>query len=151
MANSFPTNTHATGYSTRPARVGYDYIVFSRPELYALLLAQIDPDRIHFGKKLVSVKDKAEGGIEIHCSDNTSYTGDVLVGADGAHSAVRQSIYKDLEEQGELPSSDAQGLKMGYINIVGTTDPLDEEKYAKLKDDFTHFHFIIGNGKPYTV
>lgn len=132
-------------------RVGYDYIVFSRPELYNLLLAQIDADRIHFGKRIVSIKDKADEGIEIHCSDNSSYTGDILVGADGAYSAVRQGIYKDLEEKGKLPSSDAQGLKMGYINIVGTTDPLDEEKYPRLKDNFTHFHFIIGNGKPYTV
>lgn len=130
--------------------MGYDYIVFSRPELYNLLLAQIDADRIHFGKRIVAIKDKADG-IEISCSDNTSYTGDILVGADGAYSAVRQGMYKDLEEQGNLPPSDAQGLKMGYINIVGTTDPLDEEKYPRLKDDFTHFHFIIGNGKPYTV
>ncbi|KAF9361463.1 hypothetical protein BGX34_007124 [Mortierella sp. NVP85] len=129
--------------------MGYDYIVFSRPDLYDLLLAQIDPNRIHFGKKIVSIKQD-EGGVEIHCADDTSYKGSILVGADGAYSAVRQGIYKDLESQGMLPASDAEGLQMGYINIVGTTDALDEEKYPLLKDDFTHFHFIVGENKPYT-
>ncbi|KAI8350677.1 hypothetical protein B0O80DRAFT_457228 [Mortierella sp. GBAus27b] len=130
--------------------VGYDYIVFSRPQLYDLLLAQIDADKIHFGKKLVSVKEMAQGGIEIHCADNTSYKGDILVGADGAYSAVRQNMYDHLDKQGKLPLSDSKGLEMGYINIVGTTDPLDENKFEDLKDKFTHFHFIIGNGRPYT-
>ncbi|KAI8605425.1 hypothetical protein EDD21DRAFT_363517 [Dissophora ornata] len=130
--------------------VGYDYIVFSRPALYDLMLAQIDADKIHFGKKVVSIKHPAEGGVEIHCADNTSYAGDILVGADGAYSSVRQALYKDLNEKGQLPLSDTQGLKIGYITMVGTTDTLDEEKYAELKDDFTNFHFIIGKGKPYT-
>ncbi|KAG0298222.1 hypothetical protein BGZ98_000274 [Dissophora globulifera] len=34
--------------------------------------------------------------------------------------------------------------------MVGTTDPLDEATYTHLKDNFTHFSFIIGKGKPYT-
>ncbi|KAF9117008.1 hypothetical protein BGX27_007062 [Mortierella sp. AM989] len=130
--------------------VGYDYIVFSRPELYDLLLSQIDPDKIHFGKKLVSIENLASGGVKIHCADSSSYTGDILVGADGAHSAVRQCLYKDMEEKGILPTSDSQAMTMGYINMVGTTDALDQETYADLKDKFTHFKFIIGNGKPYT-
>ncbi|KAG0354422.1 hypothetical protein BC939DRAFT_493329 [Gamsiella multidivaricata] len=128
---------------------GYDYIVFSRPQLYDLLLAQLDADKVHFGKKLVSIKNLLEG-VEIHCADNTSYSGDILVGADGAYSAVRQSMYKELSEKNQLPFSDTQGLQIGYITMVGTSDSLDEDKYAELKDDFTHFHFIIGKGKPYT-
>ncbi|KAF9987147.1 hypothetical protein BGZ65_004885 [Modicella reniformis] len=107
-------------------------------------------ERARTVKPLASVKHLAEGGVQIQCDDNTSYTGDILVGADGAYSSVRQSIYKDLSEQDKLPFSDSQGLKIGYINMVGTTDPLDEETYPALKDNFTHFNFIIGNGKPYT-
>ncbi|KAG0206267.1 hypothetical protein BGX28_002264 [Mortierella sp. GBA30] len=130
--------------------VGYDYIVFSRPKLYGLLLAQIPAEKIHFGKKVLSIQHLDEGNVVINCSDNSSYTGNILVGADGAYSAVRQSLYKDMEEKGELPSSDTQGLKIGYLTMVGTTDPLDEEKYPELKDSFTHFHFVVGKGKPYT-
>ncbi|CAO3574680.1 unnamed protein product [Mortierella alpina] len=130
--------------------VGYDYIVFSRPKLYELLLAQIPTDKIFFGKKILSVKHPSTGGVVINCSDSSSYLGDILVGADGAYSAVRQSIYKDMQEKGELPFKDTQGLKIGYLTMVGTTDPMDEEKYPELKDEFTHFRFVVGRGKPYT-
>ncbi|KAG0354423.1 hypothetical protein BC939DRAFT_493328 [Gamsiella multidivaricata] len=130
--------------------VGYDYIVFSRPKLYDLLLSKLVPNKVQFGKKALSVKHPQEGGVVITFSDNTSYIGDILVGADGAYSAVRQNLYKSLAEKDELPLKDAQGLKIGYMTMVGTTDPLDEEKYEALKDNFTHFSFIIGKGKPYT-
>ncbi|KAG0320773.1 hypothetical protein BGZ99_004315 [Dissophora globulifera] len=114
------------------------------------MLAQIDPSKIHFGKKVISIKHPSEGGVTINCTDNTSYSGDILVGADGSYSSVRQALYKDLNEKKVLPYSDTQGLEMGYITMVGTTDALDEKKYVELKDDFTHFHFIVGKGKPYT-
>ncbi|KAF9361462.1 hypothetical protein BGX34_007123 [Mortierella sp. NVP85] len=130
--------------------VGYDYLVFSRPKLYELLLSKIPPHKVHFGKKVLSIRHPPEGGVMIHCSDNSSYLGDIVVGADGAYSAVRQSIYKSLSEKNELPLKDSQGLKIGYMTMVGTTDPLNEADYEDLKDDFTHFSFIIGKGKPYT-
>ena len=131
--------------------VGYDYLVFSRPKLYELLLSKIPSHKVHFGKKVLSIRHPPEGGVMIHCSDNSSYLGDIVVGADGAYSAVRQSIYKSLSEKNELPLKDSQGLKIGYMTMVGTTDTLNEAEYEDLKDDFTHFSFIIGKGKPYTV
>lgn len=115
------------------------------------MLAQIPPEKIHFGKKVLSITDNLDGIVTINCSDNTSYSGDILVGADGAYSGVRQSLYKSLEERSQLPSADSQGFRIGYMTMVGTTDPLDDEKYPQLKDNFCHFHFVIGNGKPYTV
>ncbi|KAI1316266.1 hypothetical protein EDD11_010174 [Mortierella claussenii] len=130
--------------------VGYDYVVFSRPQLYDMLLSKLPPNKVQFGKKVLSVKHPAEGGVVINCSDNSSYLGDILVGADGAYSAVRQSLYKTLSETNELPFVDTQGLKIGYMTMVGTTDPLEESVYEHLKDNFTHFSFIIGKGKPYT-
>ncbi|KAF9956430.1 hypothetical protein BGZ65_002738 [Modicella reniformis] len=130
--------------------VGYDYLVFSRPKLYELLLSKIPPNKVHFGKKVLSIRHPIEGGVVIQCSDNSSYLGDIVVGADGAYSAVRQSIYRTLSEKNELPLKDNQALKIGYMTMVGTTDPLDEADYEDLKDNFTHFSFIIGKGKPYT-
>ncbi|KAG9325641.1 hypothetical protein KVV02_000666 [Mortierella alpina] len=131
--------------------VGYDYVVFSRPRLYDMLLSHLPASKVHFGKKVLSVKHPEEGGVLITCSDNSSYLGDILVGADGAYSAVRQSLYRQLSEKDSLPVKDSQGLKIGYMTMVGTTDPLDDAKYEQLQDDFTHFSFIIGKGKPYTT
>ncbi|KAF9899878.1 hypothetical protein BX616_002801 [Lobosporangium transversale] len=137
--------------------IGYGPLVFSRPKFYDLLLAQIPTDKIHFNKKVVSIEHGEEieknpfgSHVKIVCADNTSYEGDILVGADGTYSAVRQSLYKDLREKNLLPKNDMQALKIGYLTMVGTTDPLDVNTYPELKDDFSHFHFVIGNGKPHT-
>ncbi|KAG0305562.1 hypothetical protein BGZ98_003939 [Dissophora globulifera] len=137
------------GNETLKETIGYDFIVFSRPKLYDLLLAQLSPNKVLFGKKVLSIKHPREGGVVINCSDNTSYVGDILVGADGAYSAVRQSMYRAMSEKDELPHNDSQSMKIGYVSMVGTTDPLDEAIYTDLKDNFTHFSYIIGNGKPY--
>ncbi|KAF9917823.1 hypothetical protein BX616_011175 [Lobosporangium transversale] len=131
-------------------KVGYQTFVFSRPEFYNLLLAQVPSHKILFGKKVLSIEHPAEGGVIIHCSDNSSYLGDIIVGADGAYSGVRQSLYKYLRQQNLLPISDTLGFKIGYMTMVGTTDPLDNEKIPDLKDNYTHFRFVFGKGKPYT-
>ncbi|KAG0314929.1 hypothetical protein BGZ99_007763, partial [Dissophora globulifera] len=131
--------------------VGYDYLVFSRPRFYDLLLSKIPPGRIQFNKRVLAIKHLAEGGVSIAFSDNTSQIGDIVVGADGAYSGVRQSMYKSLEENGLLPQSDSQGLKIRYLTMFGTTDPLDDNEYQDLKDDFSHFRYYIGQGRPHTV
>ncbi|KAF9346008.1 hypothetical protein BGX26_002525 [Mortierella sp. AD094] len=131
-------------------RLGYQTVVFSRPKFYNLLLSQILKSKIFFRKKVLSASHPEEGGVAIHCSDGSVYSGDILVGADGTYSGVRQSLYKSLQEKNILPFSDTQALDIGYLTLVGTTDPMDEGKYPDLKDDFNHFHFVIGDGKPYT-
>lgn len=41
---------------------------------------------------------------------NSEYFSDIIVGADGAYSAVRQNMYKDLKAKGKLSSSDDKPL-----------------------------------------
>ncbi|KFH65423.1 hypothetical protein MVEG_08901 [Podila verticillata NRRL 6337] len=79
--------------------------IISRPQLYDLLLHSIPRDRILLGKRILSFSQN-EDNVMIDCSDNTSYYGDILVGADGAYSAVRQNLYKQLKKVHKLPSSD---------------------------------------------
>ncbi|KAF9158289.1 hypothetical protein BGX21_011027 [Mortierella sp. AD011] len=131
-------------------KLGYQTVVFSRPEFYNLLLSHIPKSKIFFRKKVLSTSHPEEGGVAIHCSDNSTYYGDILVGADGTYSGVRQSMYRSLQEKSLLPFSDTQALDIGYLTLVGTTDPMDAGNYPELKDNFNHFHFVIGNGKPYT-
>lgn len=51
-------------------------------------------------------------GVLIRCSDNSSYQGDILVGADGAYSAVRQTLYKQLSRQNKLPQCDEEQMSV---------------------------------------
>ncbi|KAK5796888.1 hypothetical protein F5H01DRAFT_401385 [Linnemannia elongata] len=66
------------------------YIV-SRPQIYDLLLRQIPKERVHLGKKVLSM-DQGGNGVLIRFSDKSEAEGDILVGADGAYSAVRQGL-----------------------------------------------------------
>ncbi|KAG0015999.1 hypothetical protein BGZ82_001224 [Podila clonocystis] len=92
-------------YKEREAICGSEEFIIPRPELYDLLLRQIPTENIHMGKKVLSFLQN-ENGVLIRCSDNSSYEGDILVGADGAYSAVRQHMYSELKKDGRLPKSD---------------------------------------------
>ncbi|KAF9352367.1 hypothetical protein BGX26_009812 [Mortierella sp. AD094] len=122
---------------------GYDNLMFARPHLYELLRKQVPAHKITLGKKITCTEEK-DGKVYIHCSDNTSYEGDILVGADGAYSGVRQSLYKSLDEDGLLPSEDSENFSIGYVCMVGVSSPENPEKYPQMKDDFTHFSVVLG-------
>ncbi|KAF9280585.1 hypothetical protein BGZ68_007130 [Mortierella alpina] len=129
--------------------VGYDRIVFARPVLYDLLLSKISPAKIHFGKKVLSINQNSEG-VSIQCSDGRTYHGDVLVGADGAYSSVRQGLYRELQQKNLLPRSDTKEMSKGYICMVGTTDPLEPAYYPGLDDAFSHTYQVLGNMSQYS-
>lgn len=131
--------------------IGYYSVLFARPELYSLLFKRIPPHKIHMSKKVLSFQQNHEG-VMLLFSDNTTIHGDILVGADGAYSSVRQHLYKILEKQGQLPKTDKKQMEKGYISLVGTTDPLDPAKYPRMGDRDSDSVYIIGGGKtPYTV
>lgn len=82
--------------------------------------------------------------VRIHCSDNSTYETDILIGADGAYSSVRQSLFRRLEAEGRLPKCDTENLTVASINMVGVAVPEDPSKYPQLKDPFSHFSVVIG-------
>ncbi len=131
--------------------MGYERQLFPRPELHDMLLRKIPTEKMHLSKKILSFQQNHEG-VMVRFSDNTTIHGDILVGADGAHSAVRQHLYKTLEKQGLLPKADNQSMKKGYISLVGTTKALDPEKYPDVLKEDCQTYGIIGDGNtPYTV
>ncbi|GJJ68652.1 hypothetical protein EMPS_00998 [Entomortierella parvispora] len=124
---------------------GYDFFNFSRPKFHQLLLSKIPAEKIHYNKKVMSMIQNKEG-VMIRCADGTTYHGDILVGADGAHSGVRKGLYQTLEQQNLLPASDATELSKGFLAMVGTTDPMDPEQYPFLKSQASNFSQVIGRG-----
>ncbi|KAK3839486.1 MAG: hypothetical protein JOS17DRAFT_729270 [Linnemannia elongata] len=142
---------HITSNSGFPAEeVGYDRILFARPELYDMLFKKIPSEKIQMSKKILSFQQNHEG-VMLRFSDNTTTHGDILVGADGAHSAVRQHLYKTLDKQGLLPKADTKDMSRGYISLVGTTGELDPAKFADLEHEECMNMFIIGDkNTPYT-
>ncbi|KAI1295208.1 hypothetical protein EDD11_007956 [Mortierella claussenii] len=123
---------------------GYDDLIFERPKFHELLFKQIPSSKISLGKKVLRTKEK-EGRVFVHCSDNTTYEGDILVGADGAYSGVRQSMYKTLDEQGILSESDQEELSVVSVMMAGVAAPTDLDRYPQFKDNFAHFTSALGN------
>ncbi|KAF9997889.1 hypothetical protein BGZ79_008414, partial [Entomortierella chlamydospora] len=112
---------------------GYDTLILSRPKLSNLLRQKVPAHKISLGKKVLRTEEH-DNRVTVYCSDNSAYECSILVGADGAYSAVRQNIYKKLEERGALLSGDKDALSISYINMVGICTPANPEKYPQLSD-----------------
>ncbi|GJJ77179.1 hypothetical protein EMPS_09538 [Entomortierella parvispora] len=129
--------------------IGYNYMMFARSKLYDFFLSKVPAERIHFSKKVMSFLQNRDGAM-IRCSDGTTYHGDILVGADGAYSAVRQSLFKQLQNKSLLPQVDTKELNKGYTCLVGTTNSLSPEKYPIVARSIGEQYQYIVQGTPYT-
>jgi len=107
------------------------------------LLKRVPAENISFGKKILRTEEM-DDKVHIYCSDGTSYEGDILVGADGAYSGVRQSLYKRLNEEGRLPRSDLENFSIGSMVMVGVVEPKDPSKFPQLQDPISHFCYTLG-------
>ena len=87
-------------------RTGYDSLVTTRSDLLQLLASQIPPHKIHFSKRIVSFTANKDE-VVLRCADDTTYQGDILIGADGAFSKIRELLYKQVAKKGILPRQDA--------------------------------------------
>ncbi|MCD2196339.1 FAD-dependent monooxygenase [Actinomycetospora endophytica] len=110
------TRDDMTGGSTDPADGQYGV---SRRVLRTLLLAGLD-DHIRYGAEFERYSVEPDGTVTAHFTDGSTATGDVLVGADGANSAVRRQYLPHAER---VPS-DAGGFAARL--------PLDDETRAWL-------------------
>ncbi|KAG0339384.1 hypothetical protein BG000_002245 [Podila horticola] len=81
-----------------------DYVI-SRQDMYELLLQQIHSENIIMRKKVLRFTQD-EKTVTVRCTDRTTYSDDILVGADGVYSAVRQSLFIELKLNGSLRASD---------------------------------------------
>lgn len=93
----------------------------SRIMLREVLLDGLD-DVVRFGKEFTRYEQAPDGRVTAFFADGTSATGDVLVGADGANSRVRQQY---------LP--DARRIDTGVVTIAGKL-PLTEQTRAWLPE-----------------
>ncbi|KAF9965496.1 hypothetical protein BGZ70_004721 [Mortierella alpina] len=148
MSNGLKKLGDITGQDEKDL-LGYSRLVFTRPELYDLLLAKVPAEKIFMNKKIVGMIQD-ENAVAIRCHDKSIHVGDILVGADGAHSGVRQTLYKRLDDARLLPDCDTRQMGKGYICIVGTTDRMDAERYPKLRELHSEASLIIADDSPHT-
>ncbi|KAG0342030.1 hypothetical protein BG000_007223 [Podila horticola] len=106
---------YISDFTARTVAGGSQEFVIARPDLYNLLL------------------------------HNSTYEGDILVGADGAHSAIRQHLYSVLKKEKSLPATDDKPLPYKCVCLVGQTEVLDPEEFPDLKLPLGQFLSVIGD------
>jgi salicylate hydroxylase len=80
---------------TSVERFGAPYWMVHRGDFHAVLLEavrQADPDAIRAGNGCVGFEQTAHR-VTLHLADGEAATGDVLIGADGVHSRIRQQMF----------------------------------------------------------
>lgn len=94
---------------------GHDWMCFHRAKLLKLLYRRLrDPSKILLDKEVTSIKT-TETGATVTCSDQSTYTASVVVGADGVHSTVRRLMNEGAGKPDEPFVSTYLGL-YGYAS-----------------------------------
>ena len=110
--------------------VGQAPYPMSRTDLQSMLRAAFGEERVHRGKRLVEVADDGQEVVATF-GDGTRATGDLLIGADGQHSLVREYV-----RGGPTPLRYS-----GYVNWNGL---IDVDPALAPGDQWTTF---VGEGK----
>ncbi|KAF9970022.1 hypothetical protein BGZ65_011446, partial [Modicella reniformis] len=132
-------------------RHGFHTYSVLRTEFCEILASKMRQDRIRWGQYVLEIVS-GDAGVQCRCANGYVEQGDILVGADGAHSAVRQNLYKTLKEKGLLPKSDMDDLKVTQNAIIGLTRPVDLKRYPDAASEVAEVHIISGKDTcPYTL
>jgi salicylate hydroxylase len=76
-------------------RYGYPYLTVYRPDLLTVLERAVrrkNPKTIRLGKKAVGFEQDSDS-VTLRLQTGETATGDVLIGADGVHSCIRQGLF----------------------------------------------------------
>ncbi|KAM0323045.1 hypothetical protein ACHAQA_009144 [Verticillium albo-atrum] len=102
---------------------------FYRPHLQRALLDHIEPGRLHLGKAFDSVsRDPSSQELTVTFADGTSIVTDILLGADGIHSPVRQAF---------VPTSSARWT--GYLTFRSVFPRSHVQHIQDLPDEAVHY------------
>jgi 2-polyprenyl-6-methoxyphenol hydroxylase-like FAD-dependent oxidoreductase len=96
---------------------------FHRPELLQTLygqLAEVDRARIKTSKEVTSIETLTHG-VKVICTDDTHEEGSIVIGADGAHSIVRQMMrVHALQESPSAPVNSEKPFPAAFRAMWGT-------------------------------
>ncbi|WP_369029010.1 FAD-dependent monooxygenase [Streptomyces adonidis] len=100
---------------------GAPYYTVHRADLHQSLLSGIDDNILHIGRRCVRVEELPEGA-RLHFDDGSTHDADVVIGADGIHSVVRDALAMDE------PRFSGQSIYRGLVPADRLPFPLDEPK-----------------------
>jgi len=80
----------------------------------------IDKSRVLLNKRVQKIDHRCDK-VTVHCEDGSSFEGDIVVGADGVFSKIRQEMWRiaDQEEPGAVPEEDRKSMRAEYQCLFG--------------------------------
>ncbi|GJJ11123.1 hypothetical protein Clacol_005354 [Clathrus columnatus] len=116
----------------------------ARPILAELLQTRLSTNcTIHVSKRLISYEENEEGGVKLNFSDGSISTADVLIAADGIHSASRASMYKILGKREGREGYYEQFIEPKFSGTFAYRCGVPSEKFAALYPN----HQVLGDQK----
>ncbi|WP_432165837.1 FAD-dependent monooxygenase [Streptomyces sp. bgisy031] len=101
---------------------GAPYYAIHRAHLHEALLSLVDRDSLRLGQRLRGAAEAGDGGARLTFEDGTVRDAEVVVGADGIHSTVRETFLRDE------PVFAGLGIYRGLVAV----DRLPDEARAAL-------------------
>lgn len=80
-------------------KFGVHNFAIHRADLHEVLLEQLAPDQVQYGKRATGSVPGPNGTQEVHFADGSSQHTDFLIVADGIHSAIRQQLLPGAVER----------------------------------------------------
>ncbi|KAF9931071.1 hypothetical protein FBU30_010900 [Linnemannia zychae] len=128
---------------------GSEGFIIPRSALYEIFFELIPAEKILRGKRVLSFV-QGEGGVQVKCADGSVYESDILVGADGAYSAVRQNLHERLKKEGKLTPADQKPAMFNSVFLTAQTRPLDPAVFPEITEDECHYNNVVAQNKPYS-
>ncbi|KAF9946305.1 hypothetical protein BGZ72_000459 [Mortierella alpina] len=127
---------------------GYPAIILDRPAFYTVLLKNLPASKIIYGKRVTAI-EQDDNSATVRCADGSFYKSDIVVGADGAYSAVREHMYNGLAAKGKLSANDAMPMSYDQHCLVGVSEPLEPKEHEMLRRDTSDFEIVIPKSDPF--
>ena len=124
-------------------RFGAPFYSVARNALQRLLTDELGPRRLHLGSAVEALREQP-GGVQVRCASGAAFDADVVVGADGVHSMIRDWVSGDraapvysgasgfrglvpVEQVPRLPDPDAAQVWMGAgAHVVSYPVPVND-------------------------
>ena len=123
------------------SQYGAPYYHFHRADLINLLAEAFGPGDIELGRRLVDI-EQDENGVTAYFQDGTSERGDLLVGADGIHSRIRERLFGE-----EKPRFSGQIAYRGLApaeRVAHLSLPFDVTNWVGPGGHFVHYYVSAG-------
>ncbi|ORY68469.1 FAD binding domain-containing protein [Pseudomassariella vexata] len=106
---------------------GHKWMCFHRAKLMTMLYETMPnkETKVFTNKEVVAI-ETTETGVTVTCADKTTYSGSMVLGADGVHSAVRRLINEQATSTGaKLTSKQQDPFLTSYRALYGYADKMD--------------------------